>query len=288
MVEISQEELSRQITVITEGTEFMVCETRQDYELLCKREDAAVAFKKQVEDYWDPLVKKAHEVHKDLTGKRGAHLKPLEAFLAAVKKIGGGYLAAEQAEKQRQADIVAAEAARIREQQEAEARKAAEALKARQDAELAAQRAKQEADRKAAAAEQARKEAEFKNSPAEKARLAAEFKAKQEAERLEQERQAEILRVRQAEDRAEADRQAKARMLDLSQVPQAPTKADAGEGRATVETYDYEVTDEALIPRQFMEPAHKAIKAVVVALKDKTNIPGIRVIKNTGVRRTGK
>ena len=188
-METQETKIKTEIQTLTEGAEFLSVTTRPEYEALCKQEDCAVAFKKQVEDYWNPLVKKAHEVHKDLTSKRGEMLKPLEAFLATVKRVGGAYLAQEQ------------------------------------------------------------------------------IKAQGEAAALQ----------KQAEEMG----------LDTSMIPQAE-QVSAGEGRTAVETHDYEVTDESLIPRQFLTLDHKAIKAVVVALKDKTQIPGIRVIKNTGIRRTGK
>jgi len=293
-MEQTETTIKTEIATLTEGMEFLSVTTRPEYECLLKQENAAVILKRQIESYWDGTkekpgpVKKAYDTWKDLTTKRGEMLKPLEAFLKAVNRIGGSYLAEEQRKAQEQAVALAREAARIREAQEAEARKAADALKARQEAELAAQRASQEAERKAQAAERARKEAEFKNSPAEKARIAAEFKAKQDAERAEQERQAEILRVRQAEERAEQERRAKAQMLDTSQVPQAPTRADPGEGRTTVQIWTYDVEDEALVPRKYLMLDHKAIKAVVTALKDKAGIAGIKPRRETGIRRIGK
>ena len=45
--------------------------------------------------------------------------------------------------------------------------------------------------------------------------------------------------------------------------------------------YDFEIVAKDLIPREYMTPDLVAIRKVVNALKDKCNIPGIRIIKTT-------
>ena len=107
-----------EISTLTEGAELITCDTRPEYESLCKSMDTAEAMKKQVEEYWNPMVAKAHELHKSLTTKRGDMLKPLETFLQVTKKIGGSFLDLEQKREQARLDAIRAEADRIRREQE--------------------------------------------------------------------------------------------------------------------------------------------------------------------------
>lgn len=44
-------------------------------------------------------------------------------------------------------------------------------------------------------------------------------------------------------------------------------------------TWDFEITDAALLPREYLMPNEKAIGAVVRALKNVANIPGVRVFE---------
>lgn len=250
--------IKNEIMVLTEGMEMISCDSRQEYEVLMRQEDAANAIKKQVEAYWDGSktepgpIPKAYSLWKDLTTKRAEHLKPLEAFIGTVKRVGGAFLALEQKREQDRLDAL---------------RREAEAIRARQEAELVKQaaelRAKQEAERKA-------QELAFKNSPAELARA----KARMEAE--------------QAEARRRMEEEAKARMVDTAALPVTVDKVSAGEGRTTVQTWTFRVTNEALVPRQYLILNEKAIGAVITALKDKANIPGIEAVMETSVRRTGK
>ena len=250
--------IKQEIAVLTEGSDMIVCETRTDYELLCKQEDLANNMKKQVLEYWDGTkqvpgpIPKAYSLWKDLTEKRGAMVKPLDTFLATCRRVGGGFLALEQKREQDRLDALRREAEAIRARQEAEAAKQAEEL-----------RQKQVAERRAA-------EEAFKNSPAELAKA----KARMEAE--------------QAEARRRQEEEAKARMVDTTALPTKAEKVETGEGRTVVQTWTFDIDDEALIPRQFLSPNLTAIKAMVTALKDKANIPGVKVRMETSVRRTGK
>jgi hypothetical protein len=244
--------IKNEIQALSEGADMLECNSRQDYEILVRQEDAAVAIKKQVEDYFNPDIKKAHELHKSLTLKRKTLLDPIEAFISSVKRVGGAFLALEQKREQDRLDALRREAEAIRARQEAEL--------ARQAAEL---RAKQEAERKA-------QELAFKNSPAELAKA----KARMEAE--------------QAEARRRMEEEAKARMVDTAALPVTVDKVSAGEGRTTVQTWTYRVVDEALVPRQYLILDTKAIGAVITALKDKACIPGIEAVMETSVRRTGR
>lgn len=181
--------IKKDIAVLCEGADFLECENREQYALLIRQEDSAVAMKKQVEEYFNPDIKKAHELHKSLTAKRKALLDPIESFIGSIKRVTGGYLAKEQE------------------------------------------------------------------------------KAKEQAVALE--------------------KQAAEMGIDTSLIPQN-SQIEAGEGRAVVQTWTFDVVDEALVPRQYLMLDTKAISKVVTALKDRANIPGIRVRVETSVRRTGK
>jgi hypothetical protein len=247
---VNQKELKMEIARIAEGADMLSVETRADYEALIKHEDTAVAIKKQVEEYWNPPIAKANALHKELTGKRGEMLKPLEAFIAACRKAGGAFLAFEQKREQERLDAIRREAERIRKEQEA-----------RQAAEVEALRQKQEAERKAV-------EEAFKNSPEELAKAKARLEAEQAAQREAQARRA-------------------AEMIDTSLVPATAAKVSAGAGRSAVETWTYEVVDESLVPAAYKVLDLSKIKKQVQLTKDKTNIPGIRPYKTVETRRTG-
>jgi len=64
-----------------------------------------------------------------------------------------------------------------------------------------------------------------------------------------------------------------------------PPPAPKVQGSAFTTTYDFEIEDEGKIPREYLIPDLKKIGGVVKALKDHANIPGIKVIKGTGVRK---
>jgi len=55
----------------------------------------------------------------------------------------------------------------------------------------------------------------------------------------------------------------------------APAKADGVNLR---DNWTFEIVDESLIPREYLIPDEVKIRKVVVALKDKTNIPGVKAI----------
>jgi len=67
-------------------------------------------------------------------------------------------------------------------------------------------------------------------------------------------------------------------------VLSAPRVAGAG---AMVTVWKFEITDAQAIPRQYLMVNESAIGKVVQALKDQTNIPGVRVYSVLEPRRTG-
>lgn len=48
-------------------------------------------------------------------------------------------------------------------------------------------------------------------------------------------------------------------------------------------TWTFEITDDSKLPRQYLVPDEKAIRAAVTSLKDRCNIPGVKVYPVTGI-----
>jgi hypothetical protein len=97
---------------------------------------------------------------------------------------------------------------------------------------------------------------------------------------------AEMDRI-QREAEAQARAQAKATGAPVQAVvvftpppPQVPKAA----GVAFTPQWGFEITDAALIPREYLMVDEKKIGAVVRAMKAQTNIPGVKAIEGTGVR----
>lgn len=93
------------------------------------------------------------------------------------------------------------------------------------------------------------------------------------------------VKVAQAEsDRilAEAAKREK-EMMSPPPIPETP-KTD---GLAMRENWDFEIVDEAAIPREYLIPDEVKIRKVIKIMKDKTNIPGIRVFNQPMMQRIG-
>ena len=115
---------------------------------------------------------------------------------------------------------------------------------------------------------------------AERARVAEEQRANEaERQRLEDE-----ARLRNAE-RLEAAGKPEAAERALSAPVMAPVWTPPVQPVAQVEgisfrdTWDFEIEDAALIPREYLMPDEKKIRAFVKVLKAEAKIPGIKVIQ---------
>lgn len=119
-------------------------------------------------------------------------------------------------------------------------------------------------------------------------RKVSDYQIAQERKRREEERRiAEEARKKEEERRlAQAIETGDDEVLD--QPIETPTvKIDEPqkmEGVSFVEKWTYEIQDESSIPRQFLTPDHKAIRAYVTSMKDKAEIPGVRVYADKTVR----
>ena len=248
---VNKDELKMEVATLTEGYDMISVTNEEEYAAAIKMQDAAYARKKAIEEWFAPKVEAANRAHKLLTTERGEMVKPLDAFIRHISGETGSYKAEQQRKEQARLDAVRKEAERVEAEQRARAAKEAEEL-----------RKKQEAERKAA-------EEVFKNSPAELAKA----KAKMEAE--------------QAAERARQEAKAAASIIDTSLLPTMASKSEVGPGRSLVETWDFEVTDEATVPDAYKTLDLSKIRKQVQLTKDKTNIPGIRIFKKTELRRAG-
>lgn len=149
-------------------------------------------------------------------------------------------------------------------------------------------RLRQEAER--AAAEAARKERERMEAEAAKAEQAAREKREREEAKAraleEQGRAAEAEAKRKAAEEAEAARmrEAEAKRAAAASMPVAPVvhmEAPKIAGVSSRQVWKFEITDAALLPREYLAPDEKAIGAVVRALGERANIAGVRVYPDT-------
>ncbi len=132
--------------------------------------------------------------------------------------------------------------------------------------------------------ERRRREAEEARRRAERDRLMLEaelaMKAK-EAERIKNESERRVFEDQVINEIAQ-------REAELQPVPDVPTMSKA-QGVTLRDNWSFEIVDESLIPREFLKPDEVKIRSVVIAQKDKTNIPGIKavnrpiVVKNRGI-----
>ncbi len=98
-------------------------------------------------------------------------------------------------------------------------------------------------------------------------------------------------------EQAGAKEEAEQVMVEIIQETEAPiivappppiTPKVETRGMATQTTWTFEIVNEGLIPRQYLTPDMVKIGGIVRALKDATNIPGIKVISQTKMKATGR
>jgi phage protein D len=110
--------------------------------------------------------------------------------------------------------------------------------------------------------------------------FAREQKARKDAADAERER---IQREAEAAARAKSKETGEPVQAVVIFTPPAPTVAKT-QGVGTVAEWGFRITDESLIPREYLMVDEKKIRTVVKAMKKQTNIPGVEAIEGTGVR----
>lgn len=68
----------------------------------------------------------------------------------------------------------------------------------------------------------------------------------------------------------------------MEAAPEIPDEIDT-KGLTVREDWKFSIVDAALIPREYLVPDEKKIGRIVRAMKDQTNIPGVRVYAESGV-----
>jgi hypothetical protein len=207
------------------------------------------AFAKEIEEARKAAVSPLNEVVK---GINDAYREPATRAAKAEKALKKALLAYEQ-EQERQ-----------RQEREAELRRqqAAEQAKLRQETEA----------REAAERERARKAREKAEAAA---KAAAEAGRAERAEAiLEQARIAEAARVTAAAAEAEAKREAAAMMPQAIVVHQEPPKVP---GLSRRKVWKFRIDDVTKLPPEYLIANEKRIGAVVKALGEDANIPGVTV-----------
>jgi hypothetical protein len=104
----------------------------------------------------------------------------------------------------------------------------------------------------------------------------------EEAERLLKEKISTYLKRRQEENRAALQAAAAANDITTA-IDLASKAAPVQEGISTRVTFDAEIVDESLIPREYLVPDFTKIRAVVRASKGTAVIPGVRAVERTSV-----
>ncbi|MFZ5989850.1 MAG: hypothetical protein ACOYWZ_22365 [Bacillota bacterium] len=167
---------------------------------------------REIENFFEPLVKKAYDTHKALTNARKAELDKLLPAKNALNKEMIAY----RAELKRKADE-------------------------------------------------------------EEVRLREEAKQKAEEDRL----------MAALEAEADGDKMTAEAILDETVIvePVKSIETPKPQGVQFRTTWDFEIIAPSLIPREYLIPDTVAIRKVVNALKDKANIPGVRIFSVTSVGR---
>jgi septal ring factor EnvC (AmiA/AmiB activator) len=94
----------------------------------------------------------------------------------------------------------------------------------------------------------------------------------------EKKRMAEEARIRAAREK-EAE---ELRMMGITDTPVEPVKVEEVQKSGIIyqTKWDFEIVDKELIPRDYLIPDEKKIGQIVKAMKNETNIPGIKVIES--------
>lgn len=201
-------------------------------------------FQKAIKEELRPAIEKAFDLHRTLVKQEKSHLAPLEEAERAIKGKISKFLVEQE---------------NIRREEQRKAREKAEAEERRAREEKERQQREWEAKEKAKREEAERLAAEGKEEEARKAQDAADKAAEKAEERAQQ--AAEV----------------------HTPVPIVDSKVEKQGGVAAKVNWKFEIINKNLIPRSYLKVDEVAIGGVVRALKDKTDIPGIRAYPEAGI-----
>lgn len=131
---ISPDEVAKLVPQVVSQAQAITIANADDHEMACAFLTFVATRKKQIDEVFDPIVKKAHETHKEAVAQKKKVLDPLVMAEANVK----GKIVTYDAEQQRlRKEREDAEAAALRQQQQEAAIAEAQELEASGDKELA-------------------------------------------------------------------------------------------------------------------------------------------------------
>lgn len=223
--------------------------TQDGYVSALEMKKGLKAISAEIDATFDPVIESAHKAHKDALAAKKKHAGPVDEAMEILTTKTTDWDAAQER-------IRRAEETRLREiaRRQEEERRLAEA-QAREE-ESRRLRAEQERLAKLAAEEAAKGRAE-----------AAEL-ARMEAEQRQVEADAA-----QAESEQALHEAVTAEPPVISLAPSTPQV----EGVSYSKRWDFQITDEKKIPREYLLVDSVKIRRIVTAMKDQTNIPGVRV-----------
>lgn len=243
------QQLETRALTLPEQARAIIITDQQSFEVAGQKMLDVAALRKEIVAYHKPLKEKAHETHRAICQAEAGMLEPVER----AEKILKSGIAAWVTEQRRL---------------EEEARRA-EALRAQQEAERQRVLAVIEAQKAQAKADEERLKLALQ---AEKAGASAEniTAILEQPAIITQEEVAAILQD----------------PIVITPRPIQPTY-QAVKGISTRDNWKFEITNAALIPREYLVPDTQKIGGVVRAMKSSANIPGIRVYNEpTAVGRT--
>lgn len=213
---------------------------------------------KQVADTFDPIIKKAHEAHREAVAQRKKHEQPLIEAESIYKKAMLTY-------QQEQEKIRMEQERKLREQAEREQAKLREA----------AEKAEREAREKAEALRKQAEEAAAAGRAEEAAKLAAN--------------------AQKAEDKGAAKAESLQDRASLVATPVIASSTPTVTGISTRKTYSAKITDKmALIkavaegkaPDNVVEPNQAVLNALARTMKEGFAYPGVELATNSGISST--
>lgn len=241
-------------SALTVAKDFKIV-SNEHYTVAAERLKTLKGLMKQVADTFDPIIRKAHDAHKEAVAQRKKHEQPLIEAEGIYKRSMLMYT--QEQERQRQ-------------EQERKAREAAE----REQAKLREQAAAAEAKAKAES-ERLRKEAE-EAAAAGRAEEAAKLAAKAQT----------------AEDKGAAKAEGLKDRADLVPTPVIASNTPVVSGISTRKTYAAKVTDKmALIkavaegraPDNVLEANQTVLNALARSMKEGFSYPGVELVTETGI-----
>ncbi len=232
--------------------------TQADYQTTGEHLKQLKTQQKKADEFFDPVIKAAHETHKMLVSRKRLITDPLTQAEAVDKRK----MLTFQQEEQRKADI------------ERQRLQAIADEKARREREIAEQ----------AAAKQRQIEAEAR-ATAEAARLSAEKATEAERKSLLAMADAADRKANAAAVKVEAkETQAAAAVAPVIQVQATDTKM---KGVNTLTVWKFRITDASLVPRDYLMVDEVKLTKFAKAMKDGVKIPGVEFYPEQAISSRG-